>query len=284
MPGRANTGGRYGGRAPPSSAGSAISTGGASGSSGSSLRAGAGRWTRLAGQQTASGGTAEEDGGNGGAGGGAGGVSLWGKFRAATAWNNTDTSDASGSERGDDEAGEPAPPTSTSSGKKLWGKLIGSDSDTSDYEGESHVTRLLKAYYRDRYPDAQLPGWLTRPPPELYHPFADLHRDAHRPTSNASAFSGHSVQSPGAGAAGGAAAYGGPPTSRHSQDGGYGQSLRSPQQPSYDSPALSDGSMSKYARASSGSLPPAPARRAGAAASRQRGNVRRDAGAFFNDN
>ncbi|KAI8052474.1 hypothetical protein BDF22DRAFT_744053 [Syncephalis plumigaleata] len=291
---RSNTGGRYAARTAPSSAsgGSGTSTTGGT----SSLRAGAGRWTRLAGQsapnssgQTAPGSSVEDENGNP-ISGNSGNTSIWGKFRAATNWN-TDTSDASGSERGDDDASDAGPPQSTSSGKKLWGKLMGGnadnekfdepDSDTSDYEGESHVTRLLKSYYRERYPDAQLPGWLTRPPPELYHPFADRQRE--RPIStNSSVFSNnHSqvmAQSPGAPASYGHA-------SRHSQDGGssssnsagYGQSLRSPQQASYDSPALGDA---KYSRASSGSLPQAPSRRA---ARPRVTNVRRDAGAFFND-
>ncbi|KAI9592920.1 hypothetical protein BDF19DRAFT_415803 [Syncephalis fuscata] len=291
LPGRSNTGGRYGGRTAPSSA---SSSGNTTAAGGSSLRAGAGRWNRLAGQSApssnqqvhGSGSGTEDEGPNSG-----NNTSLWGKFRAATAWNN-DASDASGSERGDEETGEAGPPQSTSSGKKLWGKIMGSgdnekseepDSDTSDYEGESHVTRLLKSYYRERYPEAQLPGWLTHPPPDLYRPFGGMGRE--RPVSSSSSFSPQHTQVP----------IGFGHEHRRSQDNTntntssnsrnsvgsasnmYGQSSLSPTNQSYESPALVDSA--KYARGSSGTLPPAPSRRP----TRQRVNVRRDAGAFFND-
>jgi hypothetical protein len=100
LSGRSNTGGRYGARTAPSSTSSITSN--TTGTS--SLRAGAGRWTRLAGQsalnssQIAPGSSVEDENGNPVNGNG-GNTSLWGKFRAATNWN-TDTSDASGSERG----------------------------------------------------------------------------------------------------------------------------------------------------------------------------------------
>ncbi|RKP10429.1 hypothetical protein THASP1DRAFT_21871 [Thamnocephalis sphaerospora] len=253
-----NSSGRYGARAAPSSSG------------GSSLRTGAGRWARVADNSARDDkSTLRSNRGSGGDDAGSGSESG-----GNTIWDG----DAANADQGAEEDGQ-AP---SSSGGKLWGKIKAAasleksdepDSDASDYEGETHVTRLLKAYYHERYPDSQLPGWLTQPPPEQPMPFRHLAPEAAPvlvPQAPASAPAFRRTSSDYGHNSGG----GGPSADVGSYEPAY-TGLETPP------PAVGGGdgyAGGSYRRAGNGVVAP-PVRRP----TRPRGNVRRDAGAFFDE-
>ncbi|KAI8378924.1 hypothetical protein BD560DRAFT_388970 [Blakeslea trispora] len=103
------------------------------------------------------------------------GKKLWGKVRENEKWKQLN------------EKNEKAKPSG-----KLWGKLIqatqnvadkipnkderGAESDEDDWEGETHVSRILREYYESKR--MRLPEWLFEDDPELSSPKKSIARSS----------------------------------------------------------------------------------------------------------